>query len=280
MAAAPLLSRPSAVAVLAGLAALLFGVWSVNLWRTRLLPARFAEVAGGVGAVVLFQATVLATAGDEATFTITVLGQAILLAATAHRVRRRGTLLTAAIYGAVGLLAALIKPLPLPLLIDIPDGHLDVSTLRGAVIVAALLVVASVIIAAAVVRLEVERPAIWWPLGIVGLYGFSGTVLCASMLVAPDQNGFLVGQVLVTVGWTACALVLLLKGIDTVPARMTGLALVAAALIKLIAFDLSTLDGIVRVAAFLGAGLVLLVAGVRYARAVSDRNTSATSDAP
>ena len=137
-------------------------------------------------------------------------------------------------------------------------------------IVAVLLVGALLVGAATVVRLEVGSPGIWWPLGVVGLYGFSGTVLGAAMLVAPEQQGFLVGQVLVTVGWAGCALLLLVRGIQVLLARMAGLALVAGALAKLIVFDLSTLDGVARVAAFLGSGLVLLAAGARYARAVSD----------
>jgi uncharacterized membrane protein len=46
--------------------------------------------------------------------------------------------------------------------------------------------------------------------------------------------------------------------------------LVAAAVAKLVLFDLVALDGIARVAAFLGAGLVLLAAGTRYARMVAE----------
>jgi uncharacterized membrane protein len=42
-----------------------------------------------------------------------------------------------------------------------------------------------------------------------------------------------------------------------------------AAVAKLILFDLVTLDGLARVAVFLGAGVVLLVAGTRYARWVT-----------
>jgi uncharacterized membrane protein len=48
-------------------------------------------------------------------------------------------------------------------------------------------------------------------------------------------------------------------------------ALVVAALAKLVLFDLSSLDGMARVMAFLFAGLVLLAAGTRYARLVATR---------
>ena len=71
--------------------------------------------------------------------------------------------------------------------------------------------------------------------------------------------------------WTVAALVLLLRGIDLVALRVIGLVLVGAAVLKLVLFDLSALDGLARVGAFLGAGLVLLAAGSRYARRVASR---------
>ena len=70
--------------------------------------------------------------------------------------------------------------------------------------------------------------------------------------------------------WTVLALALLARGIRRPALRMTGLVLVAAAVAKLLLFDLVALDGIARVAAFLGAGLVLLAAGTRYARMVAE----------
>ena len=278
MAAAPLLSRPWAVACLGVVSVLLFAVWAVNLLPTRRLPVRFAGAAGAAGTVTLFQATPMATSGNSGVFTIAVLGQAVLLAAVARQVKSVGTLIAAAAFATVGLAFALARPLPPELLINAPLQQLDLSTLRSAVTAAVLLTLAVVVGGAAVVRMEVGSPGIWWPLGSVGLYGFSGVVLCATMLVAPDQQGFLIGQVLVTVGWTGCALLLLVRGIEAVPARMAGLALVAGALIKLIVFDMSTLDGIDRVAAFLGSGLVLLAAGVRYARAVTARRGATDQD--
>jgi uncharacterized membrane protein len=271
MVVAPLLTKPWAVACLGIVSVLLFAVWAVNLLPTRRLPVQFAGAAGAAGTVTVFQASAMATAGNVGVFTMIVLGEAVLLAAVAYRVRSIGSLIAASAFATVGLVTALIRPLPLDLLFYAPIGHLDTGLLRSALVVAALVMVAVVVGAAAVVRLEVGTPGIWWPLGFVGLYGFSGTVLCATMLVAPDQQGFLVGQVLVTVGWTGCALLLLVRGIEAVPARMAGLALVAGALVKLITFDLSTLDGIARVAAFLCSGLVLLAAGVWYAKLVTAR---------
>ena len=54
--------------------------------------------------------------------------------------------------------------------------------------------------------------------------------------------------------------------------------LVAAAVAKLVLFDLVALDGLARVAAFLGAGLVLLAAGTRYARLVAEAEKAPPSE--
>ena len=95
-----------------------------------------------------------------------------------------------------------------------------------------------------------------------------------ALLVAPDRAGFTAGHALVTVAWTVVALTLLARGISRPALRVTGLVLVAAAVAKLVLFDLVALDGIARVAAFLGAGLVLLAAGTRYARLVAEAAAS------
>jgi uncharacterized membrane protein len=96
-------------------------------------------------------------------------------------------------------------------------------------------------------------------------------MLSVGLLISPDRAGFLLGHVLVTVSWTVGALVLLLRGIDVVALRVAGLSMVVAALAKLVLFDLSSLDGMARVLAFLVAGIVLLAAGARYAKLVATR---------
>ena len=63
----------------------------------------------------------------------------------------------------------------------------------------------------------------------------------------------------------------LVKGNEPVPVRLSGRALVAGSLTKLIAFNLSTLDGVVWWPLFLGSGLVLLAADVRCAKALTAR---------
>jgi hypothetical protein len=115
-------------------------------------------------------------------------------------------------------------------------------------------------------------------LGLLGLYGAAGLVVGVALAVSPSRTGFVVGHVLVTISWTALALVLLVRGPRrgvSLP-RVLGGVLVAAAVAKLILFDLVALDGLARVAVFLGAGLVLLGAGIRHARWVGAEDTGAT----
>jgi len=122
------------------------------------------------------------------------------------------------------------------------------------------------------IRPDASRAAIWVPIGLVGLYGAAGVVINAALLISPTSTGFTAGHAVVTVSWTVGALVLLARGLRRPALRIAGLVLVAAAVAKLVLFDLVALDGVARVVAFLGvgAGLVLLAAGTRYARLVAE----------
>jgi uncharacterized membrane protein len=61
----------------------------------------------------------------------------------------------------------------------------------------------------------------------------------------------------------------LARGERRTEAITAGLALTGAATAKLLLFDLATLDGIFRVAAFIIVGLVLLSMGAGYARSLA-----------
>ena len=105
-----------------------------------------------------------------------------------------------------------------------------------------------------------------------------GLVIALALLVAPSRSGFVAGHAVVTVSWVVVALVLLARGVRRPALRVAGLVLVAAAVAKLVLFDLVALDGLARVGAFLGAGLLLLAAGTRYARLVAEAETAATPE--
>ncbi|GAB3140937.1 DUF2339 domain-containing protein [Amycolatopsis stemonae] len=262
------LPKTQAVPVAAGAGVVLLGVWATRAWW----PGPAGSLAGLAGLLAILQATV--TQFDGPARAAVLLTEALLLVAAALGARNRPALGAALGFAAIGGLVGVafdVTPALLAVYRNRPAG--DVV---GALAVATLILAISIALPWAAARLEVFRgPAhdlpVWLLAGFAALYGAAGVVLCGSLLAVPDRTGFLLGHALITVSWTIAALVLLLRGIEVVGLRVTGLVLVGAAVLKLVLFDLSALDGLARVGAFLGAGLVLLVAGTRYARAVASR---------
>jgi uncharacterized membrane protein len=278
MLGAILLPKAGATVLPAAIAALLIVVWSQQRTGVLAVPAKFAMAAGGAGALAAFQAT--ATAFDGNARAIALLGEALLLALVALRLRYSAALLASALFGFAGLVLTLGYALPPNTLVNAPRHLVPLGTTVTAGLTGLLLAVAAIALCWVATRLghlksHDHAPHGWIAAAFVALYGASGAVLSVGLLISPDRSGFLLGHVFVTVSWTLGALALLLRGIDSVPLRVAGLALVAAALVKLVLFDLSSLDGIARVAAFLVAGLVLLAAGTRYARLVAARGRHA-----
>ncbi len=236
-------------------------------------------VAGAAASVALVQATAIAL--DGSSLTLVVLGEAVVAAVLAAVLRSRFALVMALAYGLIGTLAALGRDAPLAALVRFPaypyvvDGVTRVDALVTGVAVSALLLVLAGVLLAAGGRLGWIRPdastaGLWVPIGLAGLYGAAGIVIPLALLVSADRAGFTAGHALVTVSWTVAALVLLARGISRSALRIAGLVLVAAAVAKLVLFDLVALDGLARVGAFLGAGLVLLAAGSRYTRLAAE----------
>ena len=255
--------------------ALLAGGAAVVLAVLALLPttARAVKVAAGTAAATaLLTATVVGLHGSAAT--IAVLAEALIAALVAVGLRSRFAMITALVFGALGGMAAVGRDAPLTTLLsfDYPPLVADLVT-AVAVSVLMLAVAAALLIAGGRlgwVRPDAERAAVWVPIGLVGLYGAASTVVNSALLIAPTSSGFTAGQAVVTVSWTVGAFVLLARGLRRPALRITGLVLVAAAVAKLVLFDLVALDGLARVGAFLGAGLFLLAAGARYARLVAE----------
>jgi uncharacterized membrane protein len=260
---------PAAVGVL-----LLF-VWLLRYVTS--LPKPFAHTAGGIAALAFLQATATAFDGDARA--IAFLAEALILTAVAVRVRLAPALLPAGLFAVVGYVLGLGFAARPELLVRPRSGGTDVGAAVSLGVTGLLFAVVAITLCWAVVRLGVipdsdHAPHGWVPAGLLALYGSTAMLLSIGLLVSPDRDGFLLGHVFVTVSWTVAALVLLLRGIDSVPLRVAGLSLVVAALAKLVLFDLSSLDGMARVAAFLVAGLVLLAAGARYAKLVATRARS------
>ncbi|MGK8485241.1 DUF2339 domain-containing protein [Nocardia asiatica] len=127
----------------------------------------------------------------------------------------------------------------------------------------------------------------WITASLAGLYAVTATTVSIGVATG-TPNGFLVGHSAATILWMAAATGALLFGLRELAAAPavaklalgSGLLVTAAALAKLFLFDLATLDGLVRVAAFLVVGILLLLAGTRYARAFADIGTRRDPAAP
>ncbi|WP_326566959.1 DUF2339 domain-containing protein [Amycolatopsis rhabdoformis] len=249
-------------------AALLAGGAAVVLVTTwPLVRGQAGNVAGLAGLVAALQATVTEFDGSAV-----LLGEAVALAFAARYTKNRFVLGGSLAFAVIGGLVAIVMDIT-PALLVVPRPH-TTTDLFAALAAAALILGAAIALTWAAVHLEILKPTkllLWLPGGLAALYGAAGLILCAALLAVPGRSGFLLGHALITVSWTVAALVLLLRGIAVVALRVVGLVLVVAAVAKLILFDLAALDGLARVGAFLGAGLVLLLAGSRYARMVASR---------
>jgi uncharacterized membrane protein len=262
----------------------LLGVAAVFERGARRVPATpaLATTGAAAAAVVGIQAIPLALTGVAQGGGF--LAVATVLAVAARATRRTGVLLAAGVFALIGASTALGRDLPVDVVVDgRPDAR---AALLGMAVVGVLVVTTAGTLLAALGRLghlaTRNRSAVATAvLGLLGLYGAAGVVVTVALAISPTRTGFLVGHVLVTISWTALALVLLVRGprheAVSLP-RVLGGVLVIAAVAKLILFDLVALDGLARVAVFLGAGLVLLVAGTRYARWVT-ASASEASDA-
>lgn len=264
---AAILEVPGATRVALGFALIAFGFALARKWLT----SAFALTASGLGLVGIFQA--ILTYAEGSGRSLTLLGSALVLAGIAYRLRSKVPLFGALGYGIAGLFTALISTTPVALLVREPVQAIPVSTPVAGLLVAAVAV--AIPLAAQrswLLRGPADSPderALWLLAAIIALYGTATAILGAALLALPDRDGFLTGHVLITISWTVAALALLLRGIRSAQLRITGMVLLGIALAKLFLFDLAALDGLARVAAVLGAGLVLLIVGTRYARLVA-----------
>jgi hypothetical protein len=254
-------------ALLAGGAAAVPAVLAV------LAGARAVKVAAGVAAVTaLLTATVVGLDGSPAV--LAVLGEALVAALVAVGLRSRFAMITALVLGGTAWIAAIQRDAPITTLVRFTIAPAVPQLVTAVAASALVLALAAALLVAGGrlgwIRPDASRAAIWVPIGLVGLYGAAGVVINAALLISPTSTGFTAGHAVVTVSWTVGALVLLARGLRRPALRIAGLVLVAAAVAKLVLFDLVALDGLARVVAFLGAGLVLLAAGTRYARLVAE----------
>ena len=232
------------------------------------LPGHTRIAASAVAALAAVQTCVAATSGDV--LPVALLTLALGLVAVSSRTGSRIAFTAATGFGVLGGLLFLgIAP---------PEALTDQDDASSSlvVVVAGVLLAATVVALAATARslglLGADRTAVAAIVaGLVAGYAGTATVVTAGVAALGATTGFIAGHTAATLAWMVLATAMLRWGL-THPeharlALVSGLTLTGAALAKLFLFDLATLDGVYRVLAFLGAGLLLLAAGTRYARA-------------
>ncbi|MGV0749531.1 DUF2339 domain-containing protein [Mycolicibacter minnesotensis] len=153
-----------------------------------------------------------------------------------------------------------------------------VSTLIASLLAIALVVVMARAYAGAPNTNPANTPVLAVVGGALSGYAVTAFTVTAGVAIGGTGGGFLTGHMVATLCWIVMAAVLLRYALrlDDRGARTwaitAGLALTAAATAKLFLFDLGTLDGMFRVAAFIAAGLLLLGMGTGYARSLAQQD--------
>ncbi|MGW5219986.1 DUF2339 domain-containing protein [Nocardia sp. NPDC004085] len=247
------------------------------------IPGHTALAAAVAGSIALLEACVGAT--DTQTLpTALLLVALVFLGVAGQRMSRPAAGLGGA-FAVLGGLALLNVASPEILASQHrSERYLGMSTALSAVL--ALAVVAVALWCAR--RLPGPAAGSAWPwivASVAGLYAVTTTTVSLGVATG-TPNGFLIGHSAATILWMAAATGALLFGLRELAdapavaklALGSGLLVTAAALAKLFLFDLATLDGLLRVAAFLVVGILLLLAGTRYARAFADAGTGSESN--
>ncbi|MGZ4553985.1 MAG: DUF2339 domain-containing protein, partial [Mycobacteriaceae bacterium] len=268
MLSAAVLNRWSGAAVVAGLALVLIALRFGISW----LPRAAQVVLTVLGAGAVFEAMCIAGTVDSRAALL--FAAAVGLVAIAHRMRSELALGLAVAFGAFA--SVLLLPLAPPTM-ALDSTYAENHASWPAVVACLLLAVTAVALSCEVHWSNVlsGNPLVWIVGGAATLYGVTTAFVSAGVLL-PISDGFVAGHTTATVTWMVAALVLLGKGLTrgrlAVVARVSGFVLAGAAVAKLLLFDLAALDGILRVTGFILVGLLLIAAGIRYARSLGEQH--------
>ncbi|MEU2033457.1 DUF2339 domain-containing protein [Nocardia amamiensis] len=239
------------------------------------IPGHTTVVAAVAGSIALLEACV--GVSEVETLPIALLIVALAFLGVAGQQRSRVAAGIGAAFAVFGGLALLNVAGPDVLASQArSEANLGSATVLGAVL--ALTVVAMALwCARRLPGMAVGGELQWIAASVAGLYAVTAATVSIGVATGA-RNGFLIGHSAATILWMAGATAALLFGLRRLAgapavaklALGSGLLVTAAALAKLFLFDLATLDGLVRVAAFLVVGILLLLAGTRYARAFAD----------
>lgn len=283
LAAPALIDRPAATILSAAYAAVLLAIAATTLIpalrdRTR-IPGHLAIVTGSGGSFALLEAVWGVTTGSALPLGLLLVAACYL--GVAGQARNRVTALLGTCYATLG--AAYLVTVADPETLAVSRwavAELDAATAATAIAGLGVLVVAIWTLRRITGPALDEKLTTLLGIGATVAVLYLVTTAAVSLGVAIGAaDGFVIGHSVATVIWMAGALAALLYGLRrlgteasaTVKVALgSGLLVTAAALAKLFLFDLSTLDGLIRVAAFLLVGILLLVAGTRYARAFAE----------
>ncbi|WP_280499511.1 DUF2339 domain-containing protein [Nocardia cyriacigeorgica] len=293
MAATPLLAAPvmferrTSVLIAAAFAAVLLAVAASAVAPgqrlRRFIPPHTAIAAAVAGSFALLEACI--GVANVQTLPIALLLVALGFLGVAGQQRNAVSAGLGALFAALGALVFLDSASPETLAVQrFAEQQLGIATL-----LAALLALAVVAVGVWAVRRlpgiggDIADAVLWVTGSLAGLYAVTAATVSIGV-ASGATDGFLIGHSAATIAWMAAATAALLYGLRRLSrspavaklALGSGLLVTAAALAKLFLFDLATLDGLVRVAAFLIVGVLLLLAGTRYARAFADAGNENT----
>ena len=257
----------------------MFGTWTasiiestvalvavITLVALRWLPRNARVVLTTIGSLALLQAVLLPTAVDYRPLALLVVAAVLVVAA--QRSRSRLAYFTSAAFAALGTVGFL--------LVSPPASVVDSAHAAGGygVVLAGFLLVALAVgmvrVAAELEIADANLGACWIIAGLVAIYASTAATVALGIAALGGETGFVAGHCAATIAWMAAAMALLALGLRSEKyahiALMAGLSLTAASVAKLFLFDLGALDGMFRVGAFIVVGLLLLLAGTRYAR--------------
>ncbi|OUS97571.1 DUF2339 domain-containing protein [Rhodococcus sp. NCIMB 12038] len=265
-----LFDRLGSTLIALALAAAMFGAFAV----ARSLPNHARIALAGVGTLALLEACLIGSSEDLAP--LVLLGVAALFLTIGGQAESRIAYAVGAVFTVVGGFAFVITAPPFVLV----DEYSALDALGVTTVLSSLVLAGTVFLfvwyAHPLKLLSATAAQPWWVLaGLVILYAVTTATVSAGTAVTGTSAGFIAGHCAATIAWMAAATAALVFGLARRDYAHTalgvGLGLTAAALAKLFLFDLATLDGLFRVLAFLVVGLLLLLAGTRYAREFAER---------
>ncbi|MGI5220199.1 DUF2339 domain-containing protein [Nocardia sp. CA-290969] len=283
LAAPALFERPATTAIAAVYAVVLLGVAATTLLPAvrdiARVPGHTALVAAVGGSFALLETCWDVTTGDTLPIALFLVGTCYL--GVAGQARNRAATFLGIGYGVIGGLTFLVAADPDTLASQLAaaDG-LSIATAASAIaglgLVAVGLWALRRVFGSSID--EAGTTLLWIGGSAVALYLVTAATVSFGV-ASGAADGFVIGHSIATIVWMAGALAALQYGLRNLGAGTTttakvalgsGLLVSAAALAKLFLFDLATLGGLIRVAAFLVVGILLLVAGTRYARAFAE----------